>query len=97
MRTYSGVPDTAEATAAPNEMLRTPHVASPECNDPYSIAKWPLSEWDRYIFADLSSRLDQLTEPEWGTWHRINDAINLAIIEGALDDPWRAVIEQMEG
>lgn len=90
--------------------MRMPYQPAPPCNDPgiyhpieeprndpYSIAKWPLSEWDRYIFADLSSRLDQLTEPEWATWHRINDAINLAIIEGTLDDPWRALIDNTRG
>ena len=73
------------------------HPIEEPCNDPYSIAKWPLSEWDRHIFVELSDRLDTLTEAEQRTWHRINDAINLAIIEGALDDPWRAVIDNTRG
>lgn len=57
----------------------------------------PLTAQDAQMFAELSDRLDALTEAEWDEWHRINDAINLAIIQGRLDDPWRALIDNTRG
>lgn len=45
----------------------------------------PLTAQDAQMFAELSDRLDALTEAEWDEWHRINDAINLAIIQARED------------
>lgn len=54
----------------------------------------PLTAQEAQVFAELSDRLDELDESEQQEWHRLNDAINLAILKGRQADPWLVVIKR---